>query len=148
MPIGSAFPLKNLPIRKEPSAVAGSVPFDEGAEAGTDGGLAEVVTVALHGQTVDADSHSFFPSAVIAVFGIAVKRGHLQDAVGDEVLAGAVALDDGMNQILRHILIIGEELHVKELEDHTNSFMKRLSEDADHVKSSFDHPVIKAYKLD
>ena len=110
MPIGSAFPLKNLPIRKEPSAVAGSVPFDEGAEAGTDGGLAEVVTVALHGQTVDADSHSFFPSAVIAVFGIAVIRGHLQDAVGDEVLAGAVALDDGMNQILRHILIIGEEL--------------------------------------
>ena len=75
-----------------------------------DGGLAEVVAVAFHGQTVDADGHSFFPSAVIAVFGIAVIRGHLQDAVGDEVLAGAVALDDGLYQVLRHVLIVSQEL--------------------------------------
>lgn len=49
MPIGSAFPLKNLPIRKEPSAVAGSVPFDEGAEAGTDGDFRGEAVVALQG---------------------------------------------------------------------------------------------------
>ena len=47
MPIGSAFPLKNLPIRKEPSAVAGSVPFDEGAEAGTDGDCRSETVVAV-----------------------------------------------------------------------------------------------------
>ena len=30
--------------------------------------------------------------------------------IGDEVLAGAVALDDGTHHVLRHVLIVGEEL--------------------------------------
>ena len=37
---------------------------------------------------------------------------------------------------------------VQELEEHTNSFMSKLSNDADHVKSYFDHPALGAYKLD
>ena len=36
----------------------------------------------------------------------------------------------------------------QELEAHTNSFMSRISEDSEHVKSYFNHPVLKAYKLD
>ena len=57
--------------------------------------------------------------------------------------------DEYLNNDLKHN--IGTQAmvkDVKELEDHTNSFMKRLSEDKDHVKSYFDHPAIKAYKLD
>ena len=46
---------------------------------------------------------------------------------------------------------IGTQAMVKdaqELEAHTNSFMTRISEDSEHVKSYFNHPVLKAYKLD
>ena len=48
--------------------------------------------------------------SVFVVFGVGVVAGHLEDLVGDEVLAGAVALDDGRHHVLGHVLIVGEEL--------------------------------------
>ncbi len=37
---------------------------------------------------------------------------------------------------------------VQELEMHTNSFMTRISEDSEHVKSYFNHPALNVYELD
>ena len=59
-----------------------------------DAGSTEVVRAALHDEAVDADD-----------LGVA-----LENAVGDEVLACGVGLDDGVNEVLRHILIVGQQL--------------------------------------
>ena len=58
-----------------------------------DGGSAEVVGVALHGQAVDAD-------------GARVAR---DDRIRDKILAGGIALDDGLDQILRHISVVSQQ---------------------------------------
>ena len=68
-----------------------------------DGARAEVVGVGLHRQAVDA--HDRLRLALVD----AVPH-HLQHLVGDEVLAGAVGLDDGLDQVLRHVLVIREQL--------------------------------------
>ena len=47
---------------------------------------------------------------ILVVFGVGVVAGHLEDLVGNKVLAGAVALDDGGHHILRNVLIVGQEL--------------------------------------
>ena len=77
-----------------------------------DGGLAEVVAVRLHGQTVDADCDALLPRLFVGGEGLTVSvgAGDVEDTVGNEVLAGAVALDNGLDQILRYVLIIREEL--------------------------------------
>lgn len=54
-------------------------------------GSAKVVRTALHDEAVDADD----------------LRLAFEDAVGDEVFASAVGLNNGVNQILWDILIIG-----------------------------------------
>ena len=59
-----------------------------------DGGSAEVVRIGLHGEAVDADGVRFFGN----------------DAVGDEVLADRVGLDDRFDHRLGHIAVIGEQL--------------------------------------
>ena len=41
---------------------------------------------------------------------VGVPTGFLEDLVGDEVLAGAVALDDGGHHVLGYVLIVGKEL--------------------------------------
>ena len=48
--------------------------------------------------------------AVDIVLGVGVVAGHFEDLVGDEVFAGAVALDNGRHHVLRDILIVGQEL--------------------------------------
>ena len=68
-----------------------------------DGARAEVVGVGLHGQAVDA--HDRLRLALVH----AVPH-HLQHLVGHEVLACAVGLDDGLDQVLRHVLVIGQQL--------------------------------------
>ena len=66
--------------------------------------LAEVVAVALHRQAVDADRDGPFAAFVKLIFLIvAVVPGQLQHAVSDEVLAGAVGLHNGLDEIFRHI---------------------------------------------
>ena len=56
--------------------------------------------------------------------------------------------DEYLNNDLKRNL--GTQAMVKdvaELEDNTNTFMSRLSEDEDHVKAYFDHPILSPYKL-
>ena len=68
-----------------------------------DGARAEVVGVGLHRQAVDA--HDRLLLALVH----AVPH-HLQHLVGHEVLAGAVGVHDGLDQVLRHIFIICQQL--------------------------------------
>ncbi len=68
-----------------------------------DGARTEVVGVGLHRQAVHA--HDWLRLALVH----AVPH-HLQHLDGDEVLAGAVGLDDGLDQVLRHVLVVGQQL--------------------------------------
>ena len=68
-----------------------------------DGARAEVVGVGLHRQAVDAHDR-------LLLAGIDAVPHHLQHLVGDEVLAGAVGLDDGLDQVLRHVPVVGQQL--------------------------------------
>ena len=73
--------------------------------------LAEVVAVALHRQAVDADRDGPFAAFVKLIFLIvAVVPGQLQHAVSDEVLAGAVGLHNGLDEIFRHIGVVCQQL--------------------------------------
>ena len=76
-----------------------------------DAALAEVVAVALHREAVYANgARLLFCLIVVVLVGIVVVASHVEHAVGDEILAGAVALHDGLNQVLRHVGIVGEQL--------------------------------------
>ena len=68
-----------------------------------DGARAEVVGVGLHRQAVDA--HDRLRLALVDAI-----PHHLQHLVGDEVLAGAVCLHDGLDQVLGHVLVVREQL--------------------------------------
>ena len=68
-----------------------------------DGARAEVVGVGLHRQAVHA--HDRFLLALVD----AVPH-HLQHLVGHEVLAGAVGLHDGLDQVLRYVPVVGQQL--------------------------------------
>ena len=64
---------------------------------------AEVVAAGLHGQSVDAYDRG-------TNLGIHQLVHALQDLVGDEVLARAVAFDDGLDEVLGHVFVVGQEL--------------------------------------
>ena len=68
-----------------------------------DGARAEVVGVRLHRQAVDA--HDRLRLALVHAV-----PDHLQHLVGHEVLAGAVGVHDGLDQVLRHVFIICQQL--------------------------------------
>ena len=68
-----------------------------------DGARAEVVGVGLHRQAIHA--HDRLRLALVH----AVPH-HLQHLVGDEVLAGAIGVHDGLDQVLRHVFIICQQL--------------------------------------
>ena len=68
-----------------------------------DGARAEVVGVGLHRQAVDA--HDRLRLALVHAV-----PDHLQHLVGDEVLAGAVGIHDGLDQVLRHVPVVGQQL--------------------------------------
>ena len=68
-----------------------------------DGARAEVVGVGLHRQAVHAHDR-------LLLAGVDAVPHHLQHLVGDEVLAGAVGLDDGLDQVLRHVPVVGQQL--------------------------------------
>ena len=68
-----------------------------------DGARAEVVGVGLHRQAVHA--HDRLLLALVH----AVPH-HLQHLVGHEVLARAVGVHDGLDQVLRHVLVVGQQL--------------------------------------
>ena len=75
-----------------------------------DGALAEIVGVALHRQTIDADGDGLARTVILVLRTVVVPAGLAQHGVGDVVLARAVALDDGGHHVLRHVLVVGEQL--------------------------------------
>ena len=77
-----------------------------------DGGLPEVVGIRFHGQAVYADDDVFLSALFVAGvrLAVAVSAGDFQNAVGDEVLSGAVCLDDRFDEVFGHILIVSEQL--------------------------------------
>ena len=75
-----------------------------------DGRLAEVVGVRLHREAVDADDAAADGSTILVVLGVAVPSGALQHGVGDVILAGAVALHDSLDEILRHVGVVCQKL--------------------------------------
>ena len=68
-----------------------------------DGARAEVVGVGLHRQAVHAHDR-------LLLTGVHAVPHHLQHLVGHEVLAGAVCLHDGLDQVLRHVLVVRQQL--------------------------------------
>ena len=68
-----------------------------------DGARAKVIGVGLHRQAVDA--HDRLRLALVD----AVPH-HLQHLVGHEVLAGAVGVHDSLDQVLRHVPVVGQQL--------------------------------------
>lgn len=68
-----------------------------------DGARAEVVGVGLHRQAVDAHDR-------LLLAGVHAVPHHLQHLVGNEVLACAVGLDDGLDQVLGHVPVVGQQL--------------------------------------
>ena len=75
-------------------------------------GLAEVVGVRLHRQAIHTDDGFLLEGLllfVVACIGL-VCVGDFEHAVCDEVLPGAVTLDDRLDQVLRDVLVVREEL--------------------------------------
>ena len=68
-----------------------------------DGARAEVVGVGLHRQAVHAHNR-------LLLAGVHAVPHHLQHLVCHEVLAGAVGVHDGLDQVLRHVLVVGQQL--------------------------------------
>ena len=74
-----------------------------------DGALAEVVGVGLHRQAIDTDGDIFLRALTpVAISGIIA--GLAEYLVGNEVLTGAIALDNGGHHVLGHIGIVGQKL--------------------------------------
>lgn len=66
-------------------------------------GGAEVVGPGLHGEAEHADQR-------LCHAGVDELVHALQHLVGHEVLAGAVGLDDRLDEVLRNVLVVGQEL--------------------------------------
>ena len=76
-----------------------------------DGGLTEVVGAGLHRQAEHADHARVLLGAIELPVGVVVVVARLAEhLVRDEVLAGAVALDDGPDEVLGDVLVVREEL--------------------------------------
>lgn len=73
------------------------------------GALAEVVGAGLHREAVDTDDAFFLSGAVVLAVAVVVA-GPGENLVGYEVLAGAVGVDDGLDEVLRDVVVVGEQL--------------------------------------
>ncbi len=75
-----------------------------------DAGLTEIVGVALHRQAIDADGDGLLFLCILVMAGVSVIACLAEDLVGDEVLTGAIALDNGSHHVLRNLVVVGQEL--------------------------------------
>ena len=74
-----------------------------------DGTLAEIVGVALHGEAIDTDGDIFLSALTPVAIG-GIVAGLAEHLVGNEVLTGTIALDNGGHHVLGHVGIVGQEL--------------------------------------
>ena len=73
--------------------------------------MAEVVGVRLHGQAIYAyHATVLLLGVILTVVVVVVVARFRQYAVGDKVLTRAVALHDGLNEVLGYILVVREQL--------------------------------------
>lgn len=73
--------------------------------------MPEIVAVGLHRQPIYADhTRLFLPRSEVSPAVIVVITRLVQDPVRDEILPRAVAFHNRLDQILRHILVIGQQL--------------------------------------
>ena len=73
--------------------------------------MPEIVGAGFHGEPIHPDHHLVLAGAVpVGLAAVAVVAGAVQDAVGNEILARAVALHDGLDEVLRHIIEVREQL--------------------------------------
>ena len=76
-----------------------------------DSTLAEVVAVRLHRQAIHTYHTGVLLAGIIAVvIGIAIVPRFFQYRIGDIVLSRAIALHNRLNQVLRHIGVVRQEL--------------------------------------
>ena len=93
----------------------GLVHYDAGAfgldafHYALDGALAEVVGAGLHGEAEDADHHFPLLGGVVGAVG-AVVACLGEDLVGYVVLAGAVAVNNRLDEVLGDVVEVGEQL--------------------------------------
>lgn len=73
------------------------------------GALAEVVGVGLHGQAIHTNHGLMFLAGIPFAVG-AIGTSKLEYAVGDEVFTGGVRIHDRLDEVLRHVLVVGEQL--------------------------------------
>ena len=76
----------------------------------SNGRLAEVVGVRLHGRAVDTDYTVGGFRAILIVAGIVVPACFAQYSIGNVVLARAVRFHDGRHHVLRNVPVVGQEL--------------------------------------
>ena len=76
------------------------------------GGVSEVVAAALHGEPVDADHDFLLPAFLVAAVALRgrITSCNLKHTVCDEVLPRTIALDNCLDQVFRHVLIVGQKL--------------------------------------
>ena len=73
--------------------------------------MAEVVRVRFHRQAVHADDTLPLLGRIeVSTIVVVVVTGRVQYAVGNEILARAVAFHDGLDKGFRDILVIGQQL--------------------------------------
>ncbi len=74
-----------------------------------DSRLTEIVGVALHGEAIDTNDALLFAMGIPLAAGFVIAC-FTKNFVGNEVLTGAVALDNGGHHGLRYIGIVGQKL--------------------------------------
>ena len=71
--------------------------------------MAEIVRVGLHGQSIHTDNAwMLFLCVVLTIVVVVVVSCFGKHAVGDEVFACAVAIHDGADEVLGHILVVSQ----------------------------------------
>ena len=73
--------------------------------------MAEVVRVRFHRQAVHADDTTPLLGRIeVSTVVVVVVTGRVQYAVGNEILTGFIAFHDGLDEVFRNILVIGQQL--------------------------------------
>lgn len=73
------------------------------------GALTEVVGTGLHREAIDPDDALLLAGTVVLAVA-AIVTGLVENLIGDKILAGAVGVNYGLDEILRNIIVVGQQL--------------------------------------